>query len=81
MQDLPTGSRPTAGPATSFEAASQGIATYFYRVKAHNGWGDSGWSATLTATVRWEAEPNNEAVNGTRTGDADDRAGILRRAE
>jgi hypothetical protein len=50
---------------TSYQAASAGIATYYYRVKAHNDWGDSGWSNVQAVEVRWEREPNREAVDAT----------------
>ena len=48
-----------AGPSTSYQAASAGIATYEYRVMARNGAGDSGWSNMQAVEVRWEAEPND----------------------
>ncbi len=57
-----------AGPATQHVEASAGIATYHYRVKARNAWGDSGWSNVRTVAVRWELEPNGEAVDATLTG-------------
>jgi len=44
---------------TSYQATSKGIATYYYRVKARNGWGDSGWSNVQSVEVRWESEPND----------------------
>jgi hypothetical protein len=50
------------GPATNYEAASAGIATYHYRVKARNAWGDSEWSNVQTVEVRWELEPNDQIV-------------------
>jgi hypothetical protein len=54
-----------AAPGTSYDAASAGIATYHYRVKARNAWGDSDWSNVQTVEVRWEREPNGEAVDAT----------------
>ncbi len=54
-----------AGPDTSYQAASAGIATYYYRVEARNAWGDSGWSNVQTVEVHWEREPNGEAVDAT----------------
>ncbi len=56
------------GTDTSHQAASAGIATYHYRVKAHNRWGDSAWSNVQAVAVRWELEPNSEAVDATATG-------------
>jgi uncharacterized repeat protein (TIGR01451 family) len=46
------------GPATSTVIPSQGIATYHFRVKAHNAWGGSPWSNVQAVDVRWEQEPN-----------------------
>jgi len=54
-----------AGPSTSYQAASEGVATYYYRVKAHNGWGDSGWSAVQSVEVRWESEPNDTYIQAS----------------
>jgi hypothetical protein len=56
------------GPATNYEAASAGIATYHYRVKAHNAVGESEWSNAQTVEVRWELEPNGESQDALRTG-------------
>ena len=47
-----------AGTGTSTTLASQGIARYYYRVKARNQWGDSSWSNVESVEVRWEQEPN-----------------------
>ena len=44
--------------ATSKIIRSEGIATYYYRVKARNQWGDSPWSNVQAVEVRWEREPN-----------------------
>jgi len=52
-----------AGPDTSYQAPSAGIATYYYRGKARNVAGDSGWSNAQTVEVRWESEPNGEPVD------------------
>jgi hypothetical protein len=49
-----------SGASTSFVVAQRGAARYYYRVKARNSWGDSGWSAVRQVDVRWEAEPNNQ---------------------
>ncbi len=50
------------GAATSHIVASRGIARYYYRIKAHNSWGDSGWSNVQSVDVFWEAEPNEDAL-------------------
>ncbi len=50
-----------SGPNTSHTVDSEGIARYYYRVKAHNSWGDSGWSNVQSVEVRWEKEPNDDA--------------------
>jgi hypothetical protein len=47
-----------AGTGTSTTVASEGIARYFYRVKARNQWGESPWSNVESVEVRWEQEPN-----------------------
>jgi hypothetical protein len=47
-----------AGAATVYSAPSQGIARYYYRVKARNQWGESPWSNVQSVEVRWEQEPN-----------------------
>lgn len=57
-----------AGPATQYVEPSAGIATYHYRVRARNAWGDGAWSNARAVAVRWELEPNGEAVDATRTG-------------
>jgi len=49
------------GPNTSHTVDSEGIARYYYRVKARNSWGDSGWSNVQSVEVRWEKEPNDNA--------------------
>ena len=46
------------GPATSTTLPSEGIARYYYRVKARNQWGESPWSNVQSVEVRWEREPN-----------------------
>jgi len=51
-----------AGTSTNFAVTQRGAARYYYRVKAHNIWGDSGWSAVQRADVLWEAEPNDQAA-------------------
>lgn len=50
-----------AGPNTSYQAPSQGIARYHYRVQARNQSGSSPWSNVQSVDVRWELEPNNSA--------------------
>jgi uncharacterized repeat protein (TIGR01451 family) len=47
------------GAATSIEIRSQGIQTHYYRVRAVNLFGESGWSNTETVAVFWEREPND----------------------
>ncbi len=49
------------GEDTSYSVESKGIARYYYRVKAHNEFGDSGWSNVESVDVRWEKETNNNA--------------------
>jgi hypothetical protein len=56
------------GPAADHTAVSEGIVTYHYRVKARNASGDNAWSNVQAVPVRWELEPNDEAVDATRTG-------------
>jgi hypothetical protein len=51
-----------AGPATSYLVSGRGAARYYYRVKARNKWGDSGWSNIEQVDVLWEAEPNDDAL-------------------
>jgi hypothetical protein len=46
------------GAVTTYTAPCQGITLYYYRVKAHNQWGDSAWSNVQSVEVRWEQEPN-----------------------
>ena len=41
-----------AGPDTSWNAAGKAGGTYYYRVAASNSWGDSGWSAVQSVSVR-----------------------------
>jgi hypothetical protein len=52
-----------SGAATTYTAPSQGIARYYYRVKAHNQWGESPWSNVQSVDVRWEQEPNYPLAN------------------
>ncbi len=49
------------GGDTSWSVASEGMKRYYYRVKAHNQWGDSGWSNAQSVQVRWEKEINDNA--------------------
>lgn len=51
-----------AGPATNHLVSGQGAARYYYRVKARNSWGDSGWSDVEQVDVLWEAEPNDDGL-------------------
>ncbi len=50
------------GPNTSHTVQGHGAARYYYRVKAHNAWGESGWSNVEWVDVQWEAEPNEDAL-------------------
>ena len=40
-----------SGTDTSWSAANKPVGTYYYRVKATNSWGDSGWSNVQQTTV------------------------------
>jgi hypothetical protein len=48
------------GDSTSHNVSGQTTGRYYYRVKARNAWGESGWSVVRSADVRWEVEPNDE---------------------
>ena len=50
-----------SGSNTAHTVDSEGIARYYYRVKARNIWGDSGWSNVQSVDVFWEKEPNDDA--------------------
>lgn len=50
-----------AGSATNYDLSGNGAARYYYRVKARNTFGDSGWSNVQSVDVLWEAEPNDFA--------------------
>jgi hypothetical protein len=54
------------GEDTSYSVESEGIARYYYRVKAHNEFGDSDWSNVESVDVRWEKEPNDRAPEDAR---------------
>ena len=47
--------------STEYEITGQGPARLYYRVKARNSWGDSGWSTVQQVDVLWELEPNDLA--------------------
>lgn len=47
-----------SGTAHSYSITGNGPARYYYRVKARNNWGDSGWSNVESVDVLWELEPN-----------------------
>ncbi len=49
------------GSDTSYEIASEGIAHYHYRVRAHNQFGPGDWSNVQSVQVFWEKEPNEDA--------------------
>ena len=40
-----------SGTGTSWTATDKAVGTYYYRVKARNSWGDSGWSNVQQTTV------------------------------
>ena len=40
------------GSGTSWNASGQSIGTYYYRVRANNSWGSSGWSNVRSVTVQ-----------------------------
>lgn|GEM_PF-2723053 len=48
-----------AGSVLSHTVPSQGIATYYYRVRAFRGGLTSRWSRPQSVEVRWEEEPND----------------------
>ena len=47
--------------STNTDLSDRGPTRYYYRVKAHNNYGDSGWSNGQSVDVLWEEEPNNDA--------------------
>ena len=47
------------GGETSASIESQGIQTYYFRVRALNFCGESGWSNSRLVRVYWESEPND----------------------
>jgi len=47
------------GTGTVFQVNDHGPTRYFYRVKAVNSSGESGWSNVESVDVVWEREPNN----------------------
>ncbi len=49
-----------AGSQYEYPVSGQMTGRYYYRVKGRNAWGDSAWSATQSADMRWEVEPNDE---------------------
>jgi hypothetical protein len=48
-----------AGSQSGYTVSGQVTGRYYYRVKGRNGWGDSAWSVTQSADMRWEVEPND----------------------
>ncbi|MGD9148407.1 MAG: hypothetical protein PVI80_22780, partial [Anaerolineae bacterium] len=46
--------------STSQQVTGQWAARFYYRVKARNSWGDSGWSTVQQVDVRWHWEGNDE---------------------
>ncbi len=47
------------GVGTSTDINSKDPTRYYYRVKSHNAYGDSGWSNVQSVDVFWELEPND----------------------
>ena len=54
-----TASNVYVGPATSVPMSGKSPTRYYYRVKARNAAGDSGWSNVQQVDVLWELEPND----------------------
>jgi hypothetical protein len=52
-----------SGSGTSWSASSKPAGTYYYRVKASNSWGDSGWSNVQQAIV----SPPGQGISGRVT--------------
>jgi hypothetical protein len=46
--------------STSYGLSEQEAGRYYYRVKARNSWGDSGWSTVQRVDVLWHWEGNDE---------------------
>ena len=60
-----------SGPHSQVQVLQQDVGTWFYRVKAHNAGGDSGWSEVSSATVTLLAPPAPELYaidNPTHSG-------------
>jgi hypothetical protein len=53
------------GSATMYRATGRVFGRYYYRVRAHNDQGASGWSNVEWVDVRWEDEPNNSYQEAT----------------
>ncbi len=51
------------GSETSTTISGREPTRYYYRVKAHNSYGDSGWSNSQSVDVVWELEPNNDYLH------------------
>ena len=57
-----------SGVRTYWDARGKATGTYYYRVKARNAWGDSGWSKTQTTSVTGtpsQCEQHDILVEGT----------------
>lgn len=50
------------GPDLAHAVGGRGAGRYYYRVAAVNAWGQSAWSGTAAVDVRWELEPNDDAL-------------------
>lgn len=51
-----------SGPGLGHTVTGHGAGRYFYRVAATNSWGPGPWSDVVAVDVRWEAEPNDDAL-------------------
>ena len=51
-----------SGALAGFVVTQRGAGRHYYRVKARNDWGESGWSNVESVIVLWEAEPNDEPI-------------------
>ena len=59
-----------SGTATSWNASGKATGTYYYRVKASNSCGDSGWSSARSVTVQ-SLTPDTPVLNAISNPDGD----------